>query len=422
MVRVSKKVTPAVRDTVIEKTIEVIRSQYAYPEQGTRIADAIQEKMASGRYSDLTTVSDFCSALDDDLYKVSQDRHLGVLYSPEEAARLRGLPPGDEDPDGWFAQFRIDNFGLVRAEYMSGNVGYLRIDVFAPLSLAKNAAISMMECISNCDALIIDVRNNGGGDPYLVQLIESFFFEGKPKLLLTFYKRKSDGPEQIYTIPHLPGKRLDTVPLYILTSRRTFSGAEDFSYTLKHHGRALVVGEPTGGGANTIDDKVLHDDFVIYIPSGYPTHPKTGKNWEGIGVEPDIAVASEKALGVAHVHALQTLIEKSSDEERVRRLNFELERVRAAYSRVDVPREKLSKYVGTYGEYYVDLRDSALTVLSRKDDRICWRLVAISETLFAVENDEYNVRFDVDASGRAISLAFVHWKQDRENAIGRTDG
>ena len=417
---VSEKISDDVRDRVIEKTIEIIQKHYAFPEKGAQISGFIQERMDSGRYSDFKTVSEFLSSFNKDLNEASQDLHLVVFHSPDAVIRYKEKPE-KEDPDGWYKHFQMDNFGLVKAEYLAGNVGYLDIRVFAPLLQAKDAAIDMMRYISNCDALIIDVRNCGGGDPHLVQLFESYFFDERPKLLLTLYYRDSDSYEQIRTIPHLPGKKLPTTPLYILTSKRTFSGAEDFSYGLKHHGRATIIGETTGGGAHTIDEKVVHDDFIIHIPTGYPTHPETGANWEGTGVEPHISVPENDALGIAHAHAIESLIERSSDEGKIKRLKYQLDRLKGIYSPIAISKKTLSKYVGTYGSYYVKFRNSRLVVFSNRDERIQWNLTPLNEALFAIEDDDYNVRFDVDKSGNTVSLVFLHWSQEKENPIKKTE-
>jgi C-terminal processing protease CtpA/Prc len=304
---------------------------------------------------------------------------------------------------------------------LEANVGYVDIRLFAPVPQAKDTAIQMMTFISNCDALIIDLRNNGGGDPFMVQLIESYFFDEAPKLLLTLYKRESDTYEQIRTIPHLPGKRLPDIPVYILTSSRTFSGGEDFSYTMKHHGRAVIVGENTGGGGHTVDEKVVFDDFVINVPTGYPIHPETGTNWEGTGVEPDISVPKEKALGVAHVHAVESLIERTTDEGKIRQLKFGLERVKVLYEPFEVPRETLEKYLGIYGSYFVEFKDSSLYIFDKKDERTQWKLLPLNEHLFAIEGDYYNVRFDVNESGNVTSFVFLQSGQEEGVPVKRAD-
>ncbi|MHA1907676.1 MAG: S41 family peptidase [Candidatus Thorarchaeota archaeon] len=419
---ISKELPLDVRKAVVTNTIKIVREKYVFPEKSIEIADYIQEKLDNGRYHELTTVREFCPALRDDLREVSQDGHLGVFYWPDKAAKLREKDSDIEDPEEWFQHYQGNNYGLIKAEYLRGNVGYLDIQIFAPLSKSKETLIHMMNFISNCDALIIDVRNNGGGDPYLVQLLESYFFDGPPKLLLTLHKRDVDSSEQIRTIPHLIGKHLPSIPLYILTSRRSFSGAEDFSYTLKHHDRATIVGEPSSGGAHTTDEEVVHSDFVIHIPTGYPIHPVTGENWEGTGVEPDIAVPHEQALGAAHIHAIETLIENASNDIRIRRMRFELVRLHALYTPIEIPRDSLSKYVGTYGEYFVDFMNSRLCVFSNKDEGIQWDLVPMGENMFFIENDdEYNIRFDVDGSEKVTTLVFLHWNRDKESPYLRNE-
>lgn len=419
----SDKLTPKERDMMVEKIIEIVRDYYTFPEIGEKIAMHIQDKMEKGRYSHFDKMREFCSVLTKDMHEVNRDPHLGVFYFPKIAARLRSVPPEEEgDPDAWFDRYQLDNFGLVKAEYLEGNVGYLDIRIFAPLSRAKESVIHAMNFLSNCDALILDVRNNTGGDPYLVQLIESYLFEGRPKLLLTLYQRSSDSYEQIYTIPHLPGKHLPSIPVYILTSRRTFSGAEDLAYTLKHHGRALTVGETTEGGANMDEYKVVHGNVVIKIPTGHPIHPLTGTNWEGVGVEPDISVPHEEALKAAHIHAIETLIAKNPGEERVRRLKWELERVEAIYTPRDIPKETLSKYVGTFGDYTVAFGKNTLILSNTRDEAEQWNLIPISEVLFALENNnDYNVRFDIEKTGKVTALVFLRWNQDRENPISRSN-
>ena len=419
-VRIIKgNLAPETRDKVIQHTIEIVKDHYAFPETGAEIADSIKGKMELGEYSEIETTSALCAKLRDDLTAVNQDKHLAVLYWPEGVEQLTAMK-GVDDGDLWYQRHQMNNFGMIRAEYLTGNVGYLDIRIFAPLSKARDATIHMMSYISNCDALIIDVRNHGGGDPHTSQLIQSYFFDEKPKLLLTLYNRRKDTHEQIRTIPHLPGKRLPSIPLYILTSKKSFSGAEGFSYSLKHHGRALIVGETTGGGAHTIDQMIVYDGFVINIPTGYPTHPETGGNWEGVGVEPDIIVPRDEALAVAHTHAIEALISKESDKARIRKLTFELERVRAMYSPADVPKNTLKEYVGTYGSYSVDFKGPDLCIYSSKEDSIEWLLKPLTKTLFAIENDDYNVRFDTDDSERGTSLVFLHWTQEEEHPIARS--
>ncbi len=148
----------------------------------------------------------------------------------------------------------------------------------------------------------------------------------------------------------------------------------------------------------------------------------TGTNWEGVGVEPDISVPHEEALEAAHVHAIKTLIAKNPGEERVRRLKWELERVEAIYTPREVPKETLSKYVGVYGDYTVAFEKTTLIISDNRDEAEQWNMIPISEILFALENnDDYNVRFEVEKTGNVTALVFLRWNRDRGNPINRSN-
>jgi C-terminal processing protease CtpA/Prc len=106
-----------------------------------------------------------------------------------------------------------------------------------------------------------------------------------------------------------------TKPVYVLTSRRTFSGAEECAYDFQTQKRATLVGETTGGGANPGDDFGLAHGFLAFIPTGRAINPVTHTNWEHVGVKPDISVAAAKAQQTAHVAILRTLLAEAKDAE-----------------------------------------------------------------------------------------------------------
>ena len=97
----------------------------------------------------------------------------------------------------------------------------------------------------------------------------------------------------------MPGQRYLNKEVYILTSHRTGSAAEEFTYDMKEEKRATVVGEVTGGGANPCDDLSIGKHFTVLIPIGYSVNPITHTNWESVGIKPDIEVAAADALTVA---------------------------------------------------------------------------------------------------------------------------
>jgi C-terminal processing protease CtpA/Prc len=147
----------------------------------------------------------------------------------------------------------------------------------------------------------------------MVALLISYLVGPEPVHLNSFYMRSEDKTTQSWTQAYVPGKRMADKPVYVLTSNRTFSGAEEFSYNLKNLKRATLIGETTGGGAHPGDDVFVHPHYRVFVPIGRPINPVSGTNWEGTGVEPDIAVPQEQALTVAHRMALEDLLDKLGD-------------------------------------------------------------------------------------------------------------
>ena len=411
------------RSSVVERTAELLCANYVIPETGEQMAVQLRTQLEQGAYSEITRPSELGEQLTIDLRKILNDLHLMVYFHPEEAAALEESQlsePGDDQDTHWWRQKALDNFGLQKLEILPGNIGYLNLLIFAPASLASNRAAAAMAFLADCDALIFDLRQCGGGDPFMVQFYESYLFGPKPKLMLTFYDRPKNEHQQIWTLPHIPGKQMPEVPVYILTSKYTFSGGEDFAYVMKHHGRATIVGERTDGGGHTIEFKSVGGGFVLAVPTGQPIHPVTGENWEGTGVEPDIAVPQEKALQKAQLHALEKLISSSVDEQRARRLGFQLARQKARVNPLILQEADLGKFVGTYRSYQAKIEDGQL-ILSMKGARHGWTLIPITETLFIVD-EEYNAQFELDPDGRVTALVWLEMDTGKEIRVAKEAG
>jgi hypothetical protein len=212
-----------------------------------------------------------------------------------------------------------ENFGFARVERLAGNIGYVDLRGFMPPALAGETATAAINFLASADAVIFDLRQNGGGDPAMVAFITSYLVGPQPVHLNDFYSRPGNETRQSWTLPYVPGRRLTGKDVYILTSARTFSGAEEFTYNLKHLKRAIVVGETTGGGAHTVAGRRINELFVIAVPSGRPINAVTKSNWEGVGVEPDVKVAAEHALKVAHLMALDKQLDIVGDDAPVLR-------------------------------------------------------------------------------------------------------
>jgi C-terminal processing protease CtpA/Prc len=104
--------------------------------------------------------------------------------------------------------------------------------------------------------------------------------------------------------PHPSERRLVDAKVYVLTSNYTASAAEAFAFGLKTSGRATLIGEPTvGAGHFAPPGQRVNDKFGAFIPIGRGYDRRTGKGWEGSGVEPDIKVPAQQALVEALVRS-----------------------------------------------------------------------------------------------------------------------
>ena len=227
------------------------------------------------------------------------------------------------------------NCAFVKVEQLADNVGYVKFNAFMDPESCGPTASAAMNFVSNSDALIIDLRENGGGDPKMVAYVSSYLFSQRTHLN-DLWTRKTNVTDEYWTRPDVPGKRFgDEKPVYVLTSKRTFSGAEEFTYNLKNLKRATIIGETTGGGAHPGGGFRISEHFGMFVPTGRAISPITKTNWEGTGVAPDISVPADQALHVARIMALKKSVTTvSSDfkpgvEEEIKKLETELAAMKA---------------------------------------------------------------------------------------------
>lgn len=298
----------ATRAQVIDTLIARLDAGYVFPERATEMAKDLRERAKRGSYDNLTSAIGFADSLTAHLQSVSHDKHLRVTYSD------RVFPTGQQAPTPEQQQqmrdrMKADNYGIGTPERLEGNVAYLELRTFGvPPDVMGDALAEAMSKVADADALIIDVRRNGGGSPWSVALVSSYLFGPDTVHLNSLYWRPANRTDHFYTKASVPGKRFGpSKPVYVLTSRRTFSAAEEFTYNLQSLKRATIVGDTTGGGAHPGDGQRLNDHFGVFVPSGRAINPVTKTNWEGTGVRPNVAVPSDSARDVAHKLALAAL-------------------------------------------------------------------------------------------------------------------
>jgi retinol-binding protein 3 len=290
------------RDRVIEHSISRLQQSYVFPDVATRMGESLRKHQKRHDYEAIKDGDQFADRLTKDLRDVSHDKHLRVAFSP---ARFPDDLMGPE-PQRPSAAPQAINCLFDKVEMLSGNVGYVKFDGFVAPADCGPTAEAAMTFLGNSDALIFDLRDNGGGDPAMVALICSYLFAG-PTHLSDLFERATQSTRQSWTVPYVSGKRLPTVPVYVLTSSRTFSGAEEFSYDLQSLKRATIVGEATGGGAHLVRAERVDERFVLVVPFARAINPITKTDWEGTGVQPDVKVAAADALATAQKLAAEKL-------------------------------------------------------------------------------------------------------------------
>jgi len=385
--------------TNVEGVARTIEQNYFDAERARAIGAQLRAEAARGAFDRLTDARDLATTLTERLKPI--DRHFAVSWSPQDApaqgAQARPAPPPADLPDD---RVRRDNYGIRRVEVLPGNVGYVDLRLFAdfdfgkPDQPARQAIEAALALTANADALIIDLRGNGGGSPAMVGYLVSAFTPKGADIYNTFHSREgtaSEAPAQAYAKP-----RLDT-PLYVLTSARTGSAAEAFAYTLKNARRATIVGEASGGAANPGATFDAGNGLRVFVSTGSPVSPITRTNWEGSGVQPDVAVDAAAALERARMLALQSIVERGPEADRVA-ARWALEALQAKPQAV-----AFADYVGGYGALSI-ARDGERLSLHRGRRPPLALLPLGGDAFAAVDDPTLRVVFERDAGGKVVAF------------------
>ena len=371
-------------------------------------------------YEKLTNPIAFGGQLTADLQSISKDKHLRVRFDPDGAKAMRAMQDEEEEeqePDeAYLKRLQRDNFGFKEVKILEGNVGYLDLRGFMSPSHAGETATAAMNMLANTDAIIFDLRQNGGGDPGMIQLLTSYLYDANDQVHLnSFYFRPSDDTTQTWTLPYVPGNRNPNAEVLVLTSGRTFSAAEEFTYNLKNLERATIVGETTGGGAHPGGTRPIGERFTAFVPIGRAINPITNTNWEGTGVSPHVETTKEKALAVAHQLAMEKLAEKSESDEDKHYYHWFAEYLKAKVEPVSLSAEQMKACVGTFGPRNLLYEDGKLVY--QRSGRPQMALRVLSPTSFALQEDP-TIRFSVEMEdGKAVALVLERvdgWKERLE--------
>lgn len=283
-----KELTPeTIRETTagIEKAI---RENYVFPEQAEDLCQVLEAHHANGDYSQIADHKTFCEQLTQHLRNVVNDKHLKVMLPEDMPGIISHAVKKPKERD------KEELLGLTNVEVLSGNVGYMNINMFQPLFDSMDRLKEAMRVVKNTDALIIDLRKCRGGSGDSANFLLSYFFDSEVALtLLVTYFRPQNHTFKIQTTK-TPFKYRK--PIYTLTSSFTGSCGEHFAFALKIHKRATLVGTNTAGMAHPCAIIGLDTGILFKVPIGRTYDPETNEDWEGIGVSPDIRCPEDNAL------------------------------------------------------------------------------------------------------------------------------
>lgn len=392
------------KQQVVDSIALFITDRYVFPDKGKEMGDLVLKNMKDGKYKEISDPFAFADQLSKDLLTINNDRHIGVRYMPKRIALMKKAEEDEnnkelENLEKTLSEF--NNFNFREVEILPGNVGYLKFNSFMDASVAGPTAIAAMNFLAHTDALIIDLTENGGGSPSLIQLITTYFFENSEHLN-SFYIREGDQIEQFWTLTYVPGERLLETDLYILTSNYTFSGAEEFTYNLKNMKRAVIVGETSGGGAHPVTGYIINDNFLIQIPFGKAVNPITNTNWEGTGIEPDVKTSKDEAMETAYMLALDSLLKKEENEDIKKGLAWAYDGLKVKLEPISLDEQTLNTYVGTYGPRKLTLENGDLYY--QREDRPKMKLIPMKEDLFMVEEIDYFRLKIIVEDGNAVAV------------------
>lgn len=294
----NNSLTREYKKEVIQNISQLINDFYVFPEVAKLTEAHLKSQLLNGYYDHIENDEAFAIALTQSVQSINKDKHMRIWPNRPGLAPNKTKESMFEDHLTRINRSREGNAGFKTVKILDGNVGYLDLRGFAGMETGKDIADAYMKLMSRTDAIIIDLRKNGGGSPNMVQYLCSYFFNQK-LLLNSLYWRQGNRTQDFWTLEKVGGIKLNDVPLFILTSHRTFSGAEEFSYNMQTQKRATLVGQITGGGANPGRSMRINDNLRIFVPMGRAINPITKTNWEGVGVVPEIETIPEETYDKA---------------------------------------------------------------------------------------------------------------------------
>lgn len=409
-----KKLTTAEINLAVDSLSANLNRIYVFPDKAKEMSDFIQKNLQDGKYASLTDPYAFSDQITKDIQSISNDKHLNFRYAPQRISDMRNSKDAAApDLNEMKKEVGKHNFGFKEVKILEGNIGYIKLNGFEDAALGGEAAAAAMNFVSYADAIIFDLRENGGGSPSMIQLLTSYLYpEGESVHLNNFYFRPKNSIDQTWTLPFVPGKRNPNALAYVLTSNYTFSAAEEFTYNLKNLNRGTVVGEVTGGGAHPGGMQIITESFLCFIPSGRAINPITETNWEGVGVIPNVKTNNRDAFDKAYYLALDSLKKSANDEQEISFYDWHLDILNNKINPYKLDSKKMKSCVGKFGMRSILFENNELYY--QREGRPKFKITPLSANSFYVEEQEIKIEMEMkDNKPMAIIVSTADGRKER---------
>ncbi len=382
---------------------------YIFPDKAHLMSQHLNSQLKRGVYKSITDPAKLAFKLESDIRDVYYDSHLHIgfepgLLAPEMMSTEERAIAMKEYLDAEIE----NNFNLKKAEILPGNIGYFLFNGFTGnIEEAKPILNGALNFLSGTKALIIDLRYNGGG--HSANRLESYFFKEKTHLFDNINTIDKD-TISVFTDPTTTNGLTLLMPIYILTSKSTFSAAEAFSASMQSLKRAIIVGDSTGGGSHMTGMFDLKGGFNAKIPFARPISTSTFKDWEGSGIIPDIQVQASKALQKAQEVIYQSLLSKAITDKEKMKIKWAMNVLIAEQKPSNLNSNLYSRYVGTYFgglKFYIE-NNQLLCENPERGSIDVFKLTPVTDNIFILD-ENVQIEFVKDENGNYSSLNML-WK------------
>ncbi|WP_276483001.1 S41 family peptidase [Paraflavitalea pollutisoli] len=408
------------KQALVDSLSHALNHYYVYPDKADGMSRHIAQQLRNNRYDSASSAAELANQLNKDLRTIYNDKHLVIRFDPDLQKRIIAFNTTKRSDPADQQREQRQNYFFRKLEILPSNIGYLEFTNFADTSAAARKTIrAALQFLEHTDAIIIDLRNNYGGNGILAGEFAGFFFDKKIFGGRSYNRLTNQWTDQwLQNNPAVTQGLYMNMPIYLLTSHRTFSAAEGLAYTLQTLRKATVVGDTTRGGAHLTRSFSLGNGFVGFIPFTRHENAVTHTDWEGTGVLPDVYASENNSLPQAQKLILQRQLTTTTHENEQRKIQWQINYLTAQQPAWTPTANELKTLAGEFEEFVFLVRDGQLVCVNKHQSNQTNRLVSIERNLFQV-NASMQVAFFVNDQGLADTVK-LYWNDGWVDTIKRT--